>query len=73
MLRRSFSTAAIDSGASPKDVQAQMRHTQASMTLYYAKAIPKSVVEEVDKLTRHLLAKTTPETLPPSPKLKVVR
>jgi integrase len=72
MLRRSFSTAAIDSGASPKDVQAQMRHTQASMTLYYAKAIPKSVVEEVDKLTRRLLSRTTPETPPPSSKLKVV-
>jgi hypothetical protein len=26
-----------------------MRHTQAGMTLYYAEAIPKSMVEEVDK------------------------
>ncbi len=33
MFRRTFSTVAIDSGASPKDVQGQMRHTQASMSL----------------------------------------
>jgi integrase len=75
MLRRTFSTVAIDSGASPKDVQGQMRHTQASMSLYYAKAIPKSVAEEVDKLTNQLLAKTNPqpETSPSkSAKLKVI-
>jgi integrase len=29
LLRRSFSTMALDSGASPKDVQSQMRHTKA--------------------------------------------
>jgi hypothetical protein len=34
MLRRSFSTMALDSGASPKDVQGQMRHTDARMSLY---------------------------------------
>jgi integrase len=75
MLRRSFSTAAIDSGASPKDVQAQMRHTQASMTLYYAQSIPRSVVEEVDKLSERLLGRSAPtEPQPPSQstKLKVV-
>jgi integrase len=33
MLRRSFSTMALDSGASPKDVQGQMRHTDARMSL----------------------------------------
>jgi integrase len=57
MLRRTFSTVAVDGGASPKDIQGQMRHTQASMSMYYAKAIPKSVAEEVDKLTDRLLEK----------------
>ena len=76
MLRRTFSTVAVDSGASPKDVQGQMRHTQASMSLYYAKAIPKSVAEEVDKLTKRLLAKADlqPGTPPTeAPKLKAIR
>src|SRR5713226_2810928 len=50
MLRRSFSTMALDSGASPKDVQGQMRHTDARMSLYYGKVIPASVRQEVDKL-----------------------
>jgi hypothetical protein len=43
--------------------------------LYYAKAIPKSVAEEVDKLSNQLLAKTNPqpETSPSkSAKLKVI-
>ena len=60
MLRRTFSTVAVDRGASPKDVQGQMRHTEASMSLYYAKTIPKSVAEEVDNLTNSLLAKVHP-------------
>jgi integrase len=50
MLRRSFSTMALDSGASPKDVQGQMRHTDARMSLYYGKVIPASVRQEVNKL-----------------------
>ena len=50
MLRRSFSTMALDSGASPKDVQGQMRHTDARMSLYYGRVIPASVRQEVDKL-----------------------
>ena len=50
MLRRSFSTMALDSGASPKDVQGQMRHTDARMSLYYGKVIPASVKQEVNKL-----------------------
>ena len=41
---------ALDSGASPKDVQGQMRHTDARMSLYYGKVIPASVKQEVDKL-----------------------
>ncbi len=76
MLRRTFSTVAVDSGASPKDVQGQMRHTQASMSMYYAKAIPKSVAEEVDKLTDRLLQKVSPlpqDNPPPAPsKLKSI-
>jgi len=49
MLRRSFSTMALDSGASPKDVQGQMRHTDARMSLYYGRVIPASVKQEVNK------------------------
>ena len=74
MLRRTFSTVAVDAGASPKDVQGQMRHTQASMSMYYAKSIPRSVAEEVDKLTARLLAKVnTPQPINPPPKRKSVR
>jgi len=56
MLRRSFSTIALDSGASPKDVQGQMRHTDARMSLYYGKVIPASVRQEVDKLVNQMKA-----------------
>jgi len=42
MLRRSFSTMALDSGASPKDVQGQMRHTEARMSLSYGKVTPQA-------------------------------
>jgi integrase len=78
VLRRTFSTVTVDSGASLKDVQGQMRHTQAAMGLYYAKAIPKSVAEEVDKLTDRLLqkARLQPQDNPPSvvsPKLKSLK
>ena len=45
-----FATMALDSGASPKDVQGQMRHTEARMSLYYGKVIPASVKQEVNKL-----------------------
>ena len=57
MLRRSFSTMALDSGASPKDVQGQMRHTEARMSLYYGKVIPASVKQEVDKLVDQMKVK----------------
>jgi integrase len=57
MLRRSFSTMALDSGASPKDVQGQMRHTEARMSLYYGKVIPASVKQEVDKLVDQMKTK----------------
>src|SRR5436190_124223 len=56
MLRRSFSTMALDSGASPKDVQGQMRHTDARMSLYYGKVIPASVRQEVNKLVDQMKA-----------------
>jgi hypothetical protein len=50
-----------------------MRHTQASMSLYYAKTIPKSVAEEVDKLTDRLLQKASlrPQDNPPSEPAKL--
>jgi integrase len=57
MLRRSFSTMALDSGASPKDVQGQMRHTEARMSLYYGKVIPASVKHEVNKLVDQMKTK----------------
>src|SRR5580692_9194081 len=44
MLRRSFSTMALDSGASPKDVQGQMRHTEARMSLYLLAAAGKGAI-----------------------------
>jgi hypothetical protein len=50
MLRRSCSAMALDPGASPKDVQGQMRHTDARMSLHYGKVIPASVKQEVDNL-----------------------
>jgi len=56
MLRRSFSTMALYSGASPKDVQGQMRHTDARMSLYYGKVIPASVRQEVNKLVDQMKA-----------------
>jgi basic membrane lipoprotein Med (substrate-binding protein (PBP1-ABC) superfamily) len=48
---------ALDSGASPKDVQGQMRHTDARMSLYYGKVIPASVKQEVDKLVDRMKSK----------------
>jgi cytochrome c1 len=47
---------ALDSGASPKDVQGQMRHTDARMSLYYGKVIPASVRQEVNKLVDQMKA-----------------
>jgi integrase len=62
MLRRSFSTMALDSGASPKDVQGQMRHTDARMSLYYGKVIPASVKQEVNKLVDQMKTKVAEQT-----------
>ena len=62
MLRRSFSTMALDSGASPKDVQGQMRHTDARMSLYYGKVIPASVKQEVNKLVARMKTKVVEQT-----------
>jgi integrase len=57
MFRRSSSTMALDSGASPKDVQGQMRHTEARMSIYYGKVIPASVKQEVDELVDQMRTK----------------
>jgi integrase len=73
MLRRSFSTAAVDSGASVKDIQSQMRHTTAAMSLHYAKSIPRSVQEEVRKLEEELEAKTKAKSGESNDKLKSIR
>src|SRR5579863_569675 len=66
MLRRSFSTMALDSGASPKDVQGQMRHTEARMSLYYGKVIPASVKQEVDKLVDQMKVKIEKQSKKPA-------
>jgi hypothetical protein len=70
MLRRSFSTEALDSGASPKDVQGQMRHSQVSMSLAYGKVIAKSVAEQVDKLADELGSMIGPKSEIDSPEGK---
>jgi hypothetical protein len=70
MLRRSFSTEALDSGASPKDVQGQMRHSQVSMSLAYGKVIAKSVAEPVDKLADELGSMIGPKSEIHSPEGK---
>jgi len=36
---------------SPKDVQGQIRHTEARMSLYYGKVIPPSLKQEVNRST----------------------
>jgi hypothetical protein len=65
MLRRSFSTMALDSGASPKDVQGQIAHSDARMSLYYGKVIPASVRQEVNKLVRIPMMSITQSDLMP--------
>ena len=49
VLRRSFATLAHDSGASLKDVQAQLRHSHVSTAAeVYTQAIPESVRATVE-------------------------
>ena len=56
MLRRSFATYAHDSGADPKAIQEQLRHSRISTTMdIYTQPVPASVrlaVEELDRRMR---------------------
>jgi integrase len=57
-LRRSYATWLVQSGADPKSVQGQMRHSRISTTLdIYAQMVPVSQRRAVEKLSE--FAKTT--------------
>jgi integrase len=61
-VRRSFSTHAIDSGATVKDVQGQMRHANPEITVReYAQIIPESVRKTVGKLDRKFFSPVVQE------------
>jgi site-specific recombinase XerD len=63
-LRRSYATWLVQSGADPKSVQGQMRHSRISTTLdIYAQMVPMSLRRAVEKLSE--FAKTQPVTLLP--------
>jgi integrase len=52
ILRRSHCTWLVQSGADPKSVQAQMRHSKISTTMYiYAQIVPQQQRIAVGKLT----------------------
>ena len=56
VLRRTFATLAHDSGASLKDVQAQLRHSRASTTAdVYTQSIPASVRGAVEAVGKRLI------------------
>jgi integrase len=51
-LRTSHATWMIESGANPKDVQGQMRHSRISTTMdVYAQFVPQSQREAIDKMS----------------------
>jgi hypothetical protein len=60
LVDRSFSTMALDTGASPKDVQGQMRHTEARVSLYYGKVIPASVKQAREQSAHRALSECHP-------------
>jgi site-specific recombinase XerD len=61
-LRRSYATWLVQSGADPKSVQGQMRHSRISTTLdSYAQMVPVSLRRTLEKLSE--FAKTQPVTL----------
>jgi hypothetical protein len=68
VLRRIFSTMMVDNEASPKDIQRQRRHSRADMSMYYAKAIPRSVAQEVENLTERLFGGNCPKVPQTVPK-----
>jgi site-specific recombinase XerD len=63
-LRTSYATWLVQSGADPKSVQGQMRHTRISTTMdIYAQVVPEAQRRAVEKLS--LFAKTrVPERVP---------
>lgn len=50
MLRRTFPTESLYQGGSPKDIQRQMGHAKADMSMHYAQVIPASVQDQVDTM-----------------------
>ncbi|MBZ5647000.1 MAG: site-specific integrase [Acidobacteriia bacterium] len=62
-LRTSYATWMVESGANPKDVQAQMRHSRISTTLdIYAQFVPESQRRAVTKLTAMVEQRRTAAT-----------
>jgi len=67
-LRSSYATWLIEAGATPKDVQGQMRHSRIATTMdIYAQFVPESQQRAINKMTRmvqqRLAAKHASEAL----------
>lgn len=59
-LRRSYATWMVESGANPKDVQAQMRHSKIGPTMdIYAQFVPESQRRAVNKMMAMVKARQT--------------
>jgi integrase len=64
-LRRSYATWLVQSGADPKSVQNQMRHSRISTTLdIYAQAVPVTQRQAVEKLSKFAKARACSITVP---------
>jgi len=51
-LRTSYATWLIEAGATPKDVQGQMRHSRIATTMdIYAQFVPESQQRAISKMT----------------------
>lgn len=60
-LRRSYATWLVQSGADPKSVQGQMRHSRVATTMdIYAQIVPVSQRRAVEKLSEFAAAKPVP-------------
>lgn len=60
-LRRSYATWLVQSGADPKSVQGQMRHSRVSTTMdIYAQTVPVSQRRAVEKLSEFANVKSVP-------------
>jgi site-specific recombinase XerD len=60
-LRRSYATWLVQSGADPKSVQGQMRHSRIGTTMdIYAQTVPASQRRAVEKLSQFANVKSVP-------------